>query len=56
MRRKSLKDKWKSFIVLLINITGGEAYLCDSCKFDYRTCTNPQRPNAIRCRNYRSRY
>ncbi|NQU42544.1 hypothetical protein HQ520_04615 [bacterium] len=29
-------------------------FLCDTCKYDYpRACTRPERPNAMRCPDYR---
>lgn len=29
-------------------------FLCDSCKYDYGTaCTRRERPNAMRCNDYR---
>ncbi|MDI6703124.1 MAG: hypothetical protein QME40_00340 [bacterium] len=31
-------------------------FLCDSCRYDYRTaCTNPHRPNVKNCSNYKKR-
>jgi len=34
---------------------GGD-YLCDSCKYnDVRYCTQPERPNATTCTEYKSR-
>ena len=30
--------------------------LCDSCKYDYgHVCTRPERPNALRCPDYKKR-
>ncbi|NLV44804.1 MAG: hypothetical protein GXY07_09915 [Candidatus Hydrogenedentes bacterium] len=31
-------------------------FLCDHCKYDYGSaCNRPERPNAIRCPDYRPR-
>lgn len=33
---------------------GYHGFLCDSCKYDYRTaCTNPKRPNVKKCSGYK---
>ncbi len=30
--------------------------LCDTCKYDYgQVCTRPERPNALRCSDYKHR-
>ena len=35
---------------------GRSAFLCDSCKYnDARCCSRPERPNASRCPDYKSR-
>jgi len=35
---------------------GLERFLCDSCRYDYRgACSNPARPNATECKDYRAR-
>jgi hypothetical protein len=37
-------------------IVPGGRPLCDSCKYDYGdACRRPERPNALRCPDYRSR-
>ncbi|MEW6095154.1 MAG: hypothetical protein AB1567_01320 [bacterium] len=34
----------------------GYPFLCDSCKYDYRTaCQRPERPNATLCPDYKKR-
>ena len=31
-------------------------YLCDDCKWDYgNVCTRPERPNALKCPDYKKR-
>ena len=40
----------------LKELFGMGGFLCDTCKYDYRSaCNNPDRPNATRCREYRRR-
>jgi hypothetical protein len=35
---------------------GMKVILCDSCKWDWRSaCRNPDRPNAIYCKDYQKR-
>gem|GEM_PF-869603 len=32
-------------------------FLCDSCKYDYdAACHRPERPNAVKCPDYRPRF
>ena len=34
----------------------GDVILCDTCKYDYGSvCTNPDRPNATDCEQYRKK-
>lgn len=31
-------------------------FLCDTCRYDYgKACTRPERPNAVRCPDYKKR-
>lgn len=35
---------------------GGGEYLCDTCKYnDARYCTQPERPNAMTCPEFKAR-
>ena len=35
---------------------GGSGFLCDKCKYDNeRDCSHPERPNATRCDDFKSR-
>ena len=37
-------------------LPGGSTPLCDSCKYDYgNVCNRPERPNAMRCPDYKSK-
>jgi transposase-like protein len=32
----------------------GERFLCDDCRYDYNAaCSRPERPNALRCPDYK---
>ena len=36
-------------------VSGGRP-LCDTCKYDYgNVCTRPERPNALKCPDYKHR-
>ena len=40
----------------LKSLFGGTKFLCDTCKYDWGdACNRPERPNAIRCPDYRKR-
>ena len=46
--------KFKRIIkrILLID----EEFLCDSCMYDWgNACTRPERPNAVRCPDYKKK-
>jgi hypothetical protein len=35
---------------------GLERFLCDTCRYDYRSaCNRPERPNATECKDYKPR-
>ncbi|MBZ0255942.1 hypothetical protein K8I31_07760 [bacterium] len=37
----------------IISISKGDAFLCDSCKWNYgNVCTRPEKPNARKCPDY----
>jgi len=37
-------------------VPGASRPLCDTCKYDYgSSCTRPERPNALRCPDYKHR-
>ena len=39
----------------LLRAAGGQP-LCDTCKYDYgNACKRPERPNAFRCPDYKTR-
>ena len=54
----NIKTIWQKFKVRIINLSGGDAYLCDSCLYSYRNCSYHHReyPNATRCPDYKMRY
>ena len=53
MSRKSIFRRWWW---KLKKLAGNEAFLCDTCRFDYRNaCQDPQRPNATECDRYERR-
>lgn len=54
--KMGLKTLWVKLKVRVINLLGGTAFLCDSCRYDYRSCSRPQRPNAVKCSAYKPRY
>ena len=40
----------------LRSLAPGARPLCDTCKYDYGdACTRPERPNAMRCPDYKRR-
>lgn len=47
----------RSFLRRLTGLLGLRGTpLCDTCKYDYgAVCTRPERPNALRCPDYRAR-
>jgi len=53
-----VKTVWRKFIIKMINLLGGNAYLCDSCMHGYRGCSyhHKEYPNAIKCPDYKERY
>lgn len=47
------KIKWKTWVSRIKSILMGDAFLCDSCKFNYgNVCLRPERPNAKKCPEY----
>jgi len=37
-----------------LRVTCPTEFLCDNCKYDHgNACTRPERPNAVRCPDYR---
>lgn len=43
-------------LAFLKGLAPGGRPLCDTCKYDYGSvCTRPERPNAIRCPDYKHR-
>lgn len=51
-----LRRLWKRLKARLAAMGAPGRFLCDSCKYDYRTaCTRPQRPNATSCEDYERR-
>ena len=51
--RRGLLDR---LLALLRGMGLRQAPLCDTCKYDYgNVCTRPERPNALRCPDYRRR-
>ena len=50
-----LRRLWQ-FVTGLFRSIGVGAPLCDRCKYDYGSvCTRPERPNAIRCPDFKER-
>ncbi|MEW6482235.1 MAG: hypothetical protein AB1297_04190 [bacterium] len=40
----------------IIRLFFKRGFLCDTCKYDYRgACNNPNRPNVVKCPNYKKR-
>ena len=53
---RDFKTKWKTWISRAKSIMKGNAFLCDSCKFNYgNVCTRPERPNALQCPEYKKK-
>ena len=47
---------FKQFWQWLTDILGVGDILCDTCRYDHpKSCDNPDRPNATRCKNYKRR-
>jgi hypothetical protein len=47
---------WKLLGALGLLRASGARPLCDSCRYDYgNVCKRPERPNAYRCPDYKSR-
>lgn len=49
---------WNGFVGFFRRLfaLGGQRPLCDRCKFDYgNVCTRPERPNAMRCPDFKRR-
>lgn len=50
------KTKWKTWLSRWKSIAKGNAFLCDSCKWNYGDiCIRPERPNAKKCPDYTSK-
>lgn len=53
MTGEDWKTKWRRFTSKVRSVLKGDAFLCDSCKWDYgNVCTRPERPNATSCPDY----
>jgi hypothetical protein len=45
------------FLSKIKKIFKGRRLLCDTCAYDYPSaCSNPDRPNATSCKDYKKRY
>lgn len=45
--------KMKTWLSRFKSLAKGNAFLCDSCKWNYgNVCTRPERPNAKACPEY----
>jgi len=52
----SWKIKLKTWWSRMRSLAKGDAFLCDSCKWNYgHICTRPERPNALKCPDYTSK-
>ena len=46
----------KKLLSLFRRVVPSGRPLCDDCKYDYGSvCTRPERPNAMRCPDYKKR-
>jgi hypothetical protein len=46
----------KRLLARLLGLAGAGQPLCDTCKYDYGdVCKRPERPNALRCPDYKRR-
>jgi hypothetical protein len=53
MTAEDWKTKWKRFTSKVRSVLQGDAFLCDSCKWNYgNVCTRPERPNTTSCPDY----
>jgi len=53
---RSGKGSWRRLLSLLRKLAPRRTPLCDTCKYDYgNVCTRPERPNALRCPDYKRR-
>ena len=51
-----LARAWGRLLAMLRGVSGGGAPLCDTCRYDYgEVCTRPERPNAMKCPDYKRR-
>lgn len=47
---------WRRVVSLLRRLLPRGTPLCDTCRYDYgNACTRPERPNAVRCPDYKHR-
>ncbi|MGI6457380.1 MAG: hypothetical protein ACOX5R_17425 [bacterium] len=53
---ESFKTKLKTWFSRFRSISKGNAFLCDSCKWNYgNICNRPEKPNALKCPDYTSK-
>ena len=51
-----MEPAWHKFIVRIKKALGMRIFLCDSCKWNWRSaCHNSARPNATWCPDYKKR-
>ncbi|HOE10602.1 MAG TPA: hypothetical protein PLQ35_07930 [bacterium] len=56
MNREDWKTKWKRFTSKVRSVLHEDAFLCDTCKWNYGSiCARPERPNATICPEYVSK-
>ena len=47
---------WQKLLGLFRGLAPRGRPLCDTCKYDYgNVCSRPERPNALRCPDYKHR-
>lgn len=51
-----LSSIWAGVKRLFSSLAPNNRPLCDTCRYDYESaCRNPERPNALRCDEYKRR-